>query len=124
MGKESSADALATEGGTHEEVLEIEAVPAEKGGEIVEPQGEACRLAPPLGDVAEDARIGTEERRAEIALGRLHLVGQLLVFGKLAHECRDEAEVGRLCRTDDEGHLWSSSGAFFADGALKQRRAP
>ena len=77
--------------GPHEQVFQIDAGAPAEGGEIEEPEREADRLAVPFGEVAEHARLLAEQRRIDHRLGRLDLVGELLVFGKLAHELQRES---------------------------------
>ncbi len=90
MNHQRLADALAAMLRPHEQVFEINAGTPAEGGEIQEPEREADRLAVPLGEVAEDARLFAEQRLVDIGLGRHRLVDELFVFGKFAHELEHE----------------------------------
>ena len=77
---------------------------AAEGREIDEPDREADRLAVPFGDLAEQPRIGAEQRRVDVGLGRLHFVQQLFVFGEFANKGQDKSRFTRPRAADHEGH--------------------
>ena len=45
-----------------------------------------------------------EQRGVDHRLGCFHLVGELFVFGELAHELQRERGLAGTCGTDGEGH--------------------
>ena len=64
------ADAAAAECRPHEQILEIDAVPAAERREIEKPDREARRLAVPFGDVAEQPRLRCRTARRRSSLRR------------------------------------------------------
>ena len=87
------AGAQAARLGLYEQVLQIDPGPAPEGRVVVEPQGEAHRLAVRLGDVAEAARVLAEQVAADVGLGGLHRMRQPLVFGQGLDELQDQRSV-------------------------------
>ena len=110
---------LAAEGRADEEILEIDAVPAAKGREAVEPEREARWLALPFGDVAEDARVRPEQRRGDHRLRGVDLVREPLVLRELADEGEDERGVGRGGGADAEATGCASRGSAGGHSALR-----
>lgn len=78
-------------------------MPALEGRIGVEPKREAYRSAFQFSDLAEDLWIGAEHVPQDVGFGRLGLVRQLLVGGKISNKLYDERNIVRLCRADDEG---------------------
>src|SRR5581483_1116433 len=91
MGKQSLADALAAKSRAHEQIFQEDARPAGERGEIEEPDRKSNRLAAPLGDLAEQARVVAKQRLRDSRFRRLDLMRELFVFGKLADQRKDES---------------------------------
>ena len=97
--EEGLAESAMTIGCADIEVFEIDAGACEPGGEVVEPEGDACRDAVGLGDEHLGGRL-VEEMSAEEFLGGMILFGGLLVFGKLMDAESDEGNVVRNGKAD------------------------
>ena len=94
MGEQRLAQAVSARCRPNVEVLEVDSVPAAKGGEIVEPERESDRFPVPLRDIAEHARLGPEQRLRQPLRRGVDSIGQPLVFRQLTHEIEDQPRVG------------------------------
>ena len=105
VGQERPADSLSPPFRKHEQILEVEAPPAEKRRVGVEPDGEADRLrADPRDDHCGGGR-RSEQRFAYALLGRDDRVGEPLVVGERLDQPQDEWDI-RLGRRIDAKHGW------------------
>src|SRR5882724_12686384 len=102
LDEQALSDALASEPGADEEVLQVHPPAAQPGGVGVEIEGEAGRRELPLRHQAEVPGRGAEPVRQEVLLGGHHRMWLLLVLRELANELEDLGHVSRLRLPDDE----------------------
>src|SRR5689334_20531732 len=88
----------------HKEIFEVDAVTAAEGREIQEPDRKADSFAVPTGNRTKQPWIAAEQGVRNVSLGRLDLMREFLVCGKLADEIEDEAGFVRARAANVERH--------------------
>ena len=61
-------------------------------------------FAVPFRDLAEQPRIGAEQRRIDVSFGGFDFVEQFLVFGEFANQRQHKPRFTRTRAADQEGH--------------------
>ena len=97
------AYAEAAKRGPHEQVLEVQAVLAEKRREIVKVQRESGAIAADPGDQRLGCGPRPKQCVPQVRLRGHHLVGKVLVVGQLFDEPQNQRQVRLLRRRDRNG---------------------
>ena len=109
--------------GSHEQVFQVNAVAAPKGGEVVEPQREARRSRPCHSAMSQKTARALAEQRLAQHLGRgVDVRGQALICGRVRGRARRRRPRRRAGGTDVRRHARCSGGPVQAMRTNRHRR--